>query len=337
MCRIIPKLDKLCEHVIVHTGQNYDNKLNGIFMEQLKIRKPNYYLNATGSFGEQLAKMSAPLEAILLKEKPDAFLVLGDTNSSLGAIIAKRLGVKVFHMEAGNRCYDDQVPEEVNRRIIDHCSDVLMPYTERSRANLLREGIEGERIYVTGNPINEVLKAFSKQIKASDMMDQLELEPGKFFLATLHRAENLDNPERLGKFIQAFNHLAQKLPVIWSCHPRTQKHLDNYPFRDGVVATEPLGLFDFVKLEQNAHCILTDSGTVQEEAAIFSVPVVTLRDSTERPETLETGSNFISGCEPDAIIRGVNVVTKSKGRAPAEYLTDDVSDTVVKIVLGFHK
>lgn len=305
-------------------------------MEQLKIRKPDHNLEATGSFGRQLAVIMQKLEKIIDKEKPDAFLVLGDTNSSLGGIMAKRMGIKVFHMEAGNRCYDEIVPEEVNRRLIDHSSDILLPYTERSRQNLLAEGIPGKRIYVTGNPIKEVLDIFADDIDKSDIMDNLELQKNKFFLVTLHRAENLDNPERLGKFVQAFNMIAErfKVPIIWSCHPRTQKHLDNYPFKENIVATRPLGLFDFVKLEKNAYCVLTDSGTVQEECAIFGKPVVTLRDSTERPETVEVGSNFISGCEPGDILRGINVVTRGKGRTPPEYLVDNVSDTVARIVLS---
>lgn len=330
---IIPKLDNLCEHILVHTGQNYDPNLSDVFMKQLGIRNPNYYLNAKGSFGEQMAKIIPPLEAIILKEKPSAFLVLGDTNSSLGAIVAKRLGVRVFHMEAGNRCYDDNVPEEVNRRIIDHSSDVLMPYTERSRANLLAEGIEGRRIYVTGNPIKEVLDSFASQIDQSDGIS------GGHFLVTLHRAENVDNPARLQKSIEAFNQINQKyeLPIVWSVHPRTRDRLKGMKLGRHIILLEPLGFFEFVKLEKTAYCVLTDSGTVQEECAIFGVPVVTLRDSTERPETVEAGSNYISGCEPESVVMGVELATGSQGRTPPEYLVDNVSDTVCKIVLGYYK
>lgn len=333
---IIPKLDNLCEQVLVHTGQNYDPGLNDIFVKQLKIRKPNYYLNAVGSFGEQLSKMVVPLEAILAKEEPDAFLVLGDTNSSLGAIIAKRMGIRVFHMEAGNRCYDDDVPEEVNRRIIDHCSDILMPYTERSRQNLLAEGIPGERIYVTGNPIKEVLDKFKKPIKDNDIMERLELEPQRFFLVTLHRQENLAN---LSEFVEAFNAIAVTygMPIIWSVHPRTQKLLGRYRFHEGVVAIKPLGLFEFVKLEQNAYCVLTDSGTVQEECTIFGIPVITLRNSTERPETIEVGANYVSGSEPEVILDGIKAVVGTSWSPPPEYLARNVSDTVAKIVLSHWK
>lgn len=325
--------------MLVHTGQNFDPNLNDIFMKQLKIREPDYQLEATGSFGEQVATIMEGLEDIIEEEKPDAFLVLGDTNSSLGAIMAKRLGVRVFHMEAGNRCYDDSVPEETNRRIIDHSSDILLPYTERSRANLLREGIEGERIYVTGNPIKEVLDSFKEQIDASGIIDSLELYKGKYFLATLHRAENVDDPERLIKFIEALNQITNKytFPIVWSVHPHTHKQIAKYELSDGIITTQPLGLFDFIKLEKNAYCVLTDSGTVQEECAIFGVPVVTLRDSTERPETIESGSNFISGCEPEAILRGIEVVTRPGIRqAPEEYFVENVSDTILKIVLSYH-
>lgn len=279
--------------------------------------------------------MMSKLENVLLDEQPDAFLVLGDTNSSLGAIVAARMGINVFHMEAGNRCYLN-TPEEINRRLIDSCSDILLPYTERSRQNLISEGVHGQRIFVTGNPIYEVLSKFSKQIKSSDIMDRLELDEGKFFLVTLHRAENLDNPERLKQFINGLNFTAQRyeMPIILSAHPRLQPHLDNHPFHEGIVATKPLGFFDFVHLEQKAYCVLTDSGTVQEECAIFGVPVVTLRDATERPETIEVGSNFIAGKNPVDLLRGIEVARSGHGRTPAEYMVPNVSDTVVKIVLS---
>lgn len=342
LCLIVDKLDKLCDQVLVHTGQNYDPNLNDIFVEQLGIRKADYHLDAKGTFGQQAGTILTKLEDIIAKEKPDAFLVLGDTNSSLGAIMAKRYGVKVFHMEAGNRCYDDRVPEENNRRIIDSQSDVLLPYSERSRANLIREGVAGERIYVTGNPIKEVLDHFAPQIDSSDIMQKLEVERSKFFLMTLHRAENVDPADRLAKFAEAFNSIYDqyKLPMIWSVHPRTRQRLASQPdlkLRDGIKVVEPLGLFEFNNLQKNAYCVLSDSGTAQEECSIFGVPTVTLRDVTERPETLEAGSNFISGCEPEAILRGIATVTGSENNwsAPAEYLTPNVSDIVVRIVLSY--
>ncbi|HPM27994.1 MAG TPA: UDP-N-acetylglucosamine 2-epimerase (non-hydrolyzing) [bacterium] len=341
LCLIIKKLDKACEQIVVHTGQNYDNNLNDIFLKQLNVRPMNYYLGATGSPAEQIGKILVDLEKIINKEKPDRFLVLGDTNSSMGAIVAKRMAVPVYHMEAGNRCYDDRVPEEVNRRIIDHSSDILMPYTERSRQNLLREGIEGKRIYVTGNPIKEVLDNFHEGISASKIIKKLKLESKKYFLATLHRQENVDSPERLKAFVKAYNKLVltYKIPLIWSVHPRTRNQLkkNNIKLASKVRSIEPLGLFDFVNLEKNAYCVLSDSGTVQEECAIFGVANVTTRDTTERPETIEAGSNFLSGCSTSTILAGVKLATSQKNhwQAPREYLAENVSDTVVRILLSY--
>ncbi|HOE74745.1 MAG TPA: UDP-N-acetylglucosamine 2-epimerase (non-hydrolyzing) [bacterium] len=341
LCLIIKKLDKACEQILVHTGQNYDNNLNDIFLSELGVRKMNYYLGATGTPAEQIGKILVGLEKIIAKEKPDRFLVLGDTNSSMGAIVAKRMAIPVYHMEAGNRCYDDRVPEEVNRRIIDHSSDVLMPYTERSRQNLLREGIEGERIYVTGNPIKEVLDNFHKEIDNSKAIKKLKLEPKKYFLATLHRQENVDEPKRLKTFVEAYSRLTAtyKMPLIWSVHPRTQNRLKagRVTLSNRIKTVKPLGLFDFVHLEKNAYCVLSDSGTVQEECAIFGTANVTIRDTTERPETIEAGSNFLSGCNTKTILTGVKLATaqKSNWQAPREYLTDNVSDTVLRILLSY--
>jgi UDP-N-acetylglucosamine 2-epimerase (non-hydrolysing) len=234
------------------------------------------------------------------------------------------------------------VPEEVNRRIIDHSSDVLLPYTERSRANLLREGIQGERIYVTGNPIKEVLDNFEKQIDSSKIMEKLNVETEKFFLATLHRQENVDEPERLKDFVKAFNQLVKtyRIPLIWSVHPRTRKRLNNLKIAidPRVIPIEPLGLFDFVNLEKNSKCLLSDSGTVQEEGAIFNIPCVTLRDVTERPETIEAGTNFLSGGNPKSILLGVKTVLQKdyEWTAPPEYLVENVSDKIAKIVLSYN-
>ncbi|MFH0816517.1 MAG: UDP-N-acetylglucosamine 2-epimerase (non-hydrolyzing) [Methanobacteriota archaeon] len=339
LSRVIEKLDKSADHVIVHTGQNYDKNLDEIFFRQLGVRKPDHYLGARGSFAEQVGTILNGTEAAIASEKPDKMLVLGDTNSALSALVAKRRGVPVYHMEAGNRCYDDRVPEEVNRRVIDHSSDVLMPYTERSRANLVREGIPGERIFVTGNPIKEVLDHYEPQIRASKVMQRLGVKPGKYFLATLHRAENVDVAERLDNFVKAFNALAAeyKVPIIWSVHPHTRARLLKRKLDKRITATEPMGLFDFVKLEKGAMCVLTDSGTVQEECCIFKVPNVTLRDVTERPETIEVGSNMLSGAEPKRIGKCVESALghPCDWQPPREYLVNDVSSTVVNIVHGY--
>ena len=263
---------------------------------------PDEFLEAKGTFGEQTGIILTKIEKILLTEKPDKFLVLGDTNSALAAIVAKRLGIPVYHMEAGNRCYDDHVPEETNRRLIDHSSVVLMPYTERSRQNLLREGIAGERIFVTGNPILEVIRKHQTEIDHSGILKKLNIQSGKYFLITLHRAENVDDEVRLKQFAEAFDLLQKKYncPFIVSTHPRTKIRLETFGITVGnpeIRLLEPFGFFDFIALEQKAKCVLSDSGTVQEECSIFIVPNVTLRDVTERPETIDCGSNILSGAE----------------------------------------
>lgn len=344
LSRIIPKLDRLCEHVLVHTGQNYDPNLSEIFFDELGIRAPDHFLGVQGrSFGDQIGQIIHNSEEIMRSEQPDRLLILGDTNSSLSAIVAKRMGIPVYHMEAGNRCYDDRVPEEVNRRIIDHSSDVLLPYTERGRANLLREGIAGERIYVTGNPINEVLEHYRGSIESSGVLERLNLEPGRYFLVTMHRAENVDIESRLRALIAAMERLHQiyNVPLICSLHPRTRDTMKRFGLLErispGIQFHAPFGLFDFIRLEQNACCVLSDSGTVQEECCIFHVPNVTLRDVTERPETIECGSNILSGADHDTIVRAVKCVLSRDPdwKVPDEYMAGRVSDTIVKIMVGY--
>jgi len=342
LCRIIEKLDCLYDQVLVHTGQNYSEKLSDIFFEQLGVRPADYYMDAKGTFGEQIGRILSESERLMLQEKPDKFLVLGDTNSSLAAIMAKRLGVPVYHMEAGNRCFDDRVPEEVNRRIIDHCSDVLMPYTERSRQNLLREGIPSQRIFVTGNPIYEVIQYYDKQIKNSTILQQLDLEEKQYFLVTIHRAENVDLPDRFAEFISAFDILQKKYkyPVIVSTHPHTHARMKDFKItlnNELVRFIEPFGFFEFIKLERNAFCVLSDSGTVQEECSIFKVPNITIRDVTERPETIEWGNNILSGGKKTDIIECVKIAISryQNGNTPTEYLVENVSDTVINILAGF--
>jgi UDP-N-acetylglucosamine 2-epimerase (non-hydrolysing) len=341
LSRVIPLLDELCNHCVINTGQNFDSKLNGIFFTDLGLRKPNYLFDTKSETTiEQIAKILIETEKILIKEKPDRVLLLGDTNSALTAIVAKRMHIPVFHMEAGNRCFDDRVPEEVNRRIIDHSTDIAMPYTERSRENLLREGILSKKIYVTGNPIFEVIEFYSTQIEASDILNSLKIEKQNYFLVTLHRQENVDVPERLNDFIESFKMLFSqfKLPIVISLHPRTRSQLakQSKAFHNEMIIMEPIGFFEFVHLEKNALCVLSDSGTVQEECSIFRVPNVTLRDVTERPETVEAGSNFVVGCNPASINRAIKTVMLSPGQwePPVEYLKKNVSQTVSKIVLA---
>jgi UDP-N-acetylglucosamine 2-epimerase (non-hydrolysing) len=339
---IIKQLDEHANHVLVHTGQNYDERLSDLFFRELAVRRPDVCLKVSGAtFGVQAGEILARSEALLLEHRPDRVLILGDTNSGLAAIVARRLGIPVYHMEAGNRCYDFGVPEESNRRIIDHVSSVLMPYTERSRDNLLREGISAENIFVTGNPINEVMQHFAEKIAASTALGDYRVQEKLFFLVTLHRAENVDVEERLRSVMEALVLLQQRygFPVICSLHPRTRSKVKQFGIsldRTGLRFVEPIGFFDFVRLEQGAFCVLTDSGTVQEETCILGVPNVTLRDVTERPETIECGSNVLAGCAAQTILNMVQLVTQrvTAWQPPPEYLRPDVANTAVRVLLG---
>ncbi|HEX6099707.1 MAG TPA: UDP-N-acetylglucosamine 2-epimerase (non-hydrolyzing) [Thermoanaerobaculia bacterium] len=342
LSRVIPLLDGLCEHVLVHTGQNYDPTLSDVFFSELNVRQPDHYMGVRGSMAGQIAGILTNAEELFTQHKPDRLLILGDTNSGLAAMVAARMRIPVFHMEAGNRCYDDRVPEEINRRVIDHTSDVLMPYTYRSKENLVREGIARERIFVTGNPIFEVLEHYAPQVDASDVLDRLGVQAGEFFLVTLHRAENVDQPARLDSFLTALARVADEYakPMVVSVHPRTADALSRHgltPGSDRVRMMPPLGFFDFVKLEKSAFCVLSDSGTVQEECCIYGIANVTLRDVTERPETVECGSNILSGADPDMILTAVKIATTmNKGwNPPPEYLEPRVAPTVARIVLGY--
>lgn len=343
LSRVIPLLDNAADHVLVHTGQNYDVRLNDVFFDELGVRQPDEHMAVrAASPAAQIGQILEQSEALFLKHRPDRLLVLGDTNSGMSSIAARRLGIPVYHMEAGNRCYDDRVPEEVNRRVIDHCSTVLMPYTERSRANLLREGIAGDRIFVTGNPIKEVIDAFDKAIESSRILDTLALRPQGYFLVTMHRAENVDIESRLRDLVEGLRRLHHTFdrPVICSFHPRTRSKVEAFGVdvqSPGLRFVEPFGFFDFIRLEQQAFCTLSDSGTVQEETCLFRVPNVTIRDVTERPETVECGSNYLSGTDPGEIVRAVTLVTTTPARwtPPREYLAEDVAATVCKIVTGY--
>lgn len=337
---VIDALDASCEHTLVHTGQNFDCRLSDLFFDELGLRAPDVHMGVRGDgFADQIGQIISRAGALFAEKRPDALLILGDTNTGLTAIVAKRMGIPVFHMEAGNRCYDDRVPEEVNRRVIDHSSSVLLPYTHRSAANLVREGVERHRVFVTGNPIKEVLDRYREQIAASKTLETLELTPGAFMVATVHRAETVDVESRLRSLATSLERVAATygMPVICSLHPRTADRMKSLSVTaDGVRFVEPLGLFDFVALEQAAHCVLSDSGTVQEECCIFGVPTVTLRDVTERPETIECGSNVLSGVEPDSVLACVDLAVRRRGgwTPPAEYLADNVSETVARIVIG---
>lgn len=343
LSRVIPQLDAACTHRLVHTGQNHDPLLSDVFFDELGVRAPDHYLHVPtdAGFAAQIGGLIARVGEVLAREQPDRVLILGDTNSGLAAIVAARMGIPVFHMEAGNRCYDDRVPEEINRRVIDHSSTVLLPYTIRSKENLVREGVERERIFVTGNPIFEVLEHYADRVESSDALTRFGVEPRRYFLLTLHRAENVDDPARLARLVEALVGVAKAhgLPALFSVHPRTAQKLEAAglaPDPAHVQLLKPLGFFDFVKLEREARAVLSDSGTVQEECAIFHVPTVTIRDVTERPETLECGSNILSGSAPADVARAMRIVLSGEPvwSAPPEYLARGVARTVVKLLLG---
>ncbi len=342
LSRIIPAIDALCEHRLVHTGQNADPGLSDVFFRELGVRAPDQNLGiSSASFAEQVGRVVSGVDAILADFRPDRVVILGDTNSGLAAIPAARRRIPVFHLEAGNRCYDDRVPEELNRRLIDHASTLLLPYTQRSMENLVREGIERERIFVIGNPIFEVLEHYAPQIDRSDVLARLSLAPGEFLLATFHRAENVDDMDRLASLLEALVAAGESLsiPVVASVHPRTRDRLAAHGLADRAARLrllEPLGFFDFVKLEKTARAMLSDSGTVQEECAILGRPAVTVRDATERPETLECGSNVLAGAATEDIRRALRAALLSPRRwaPPPEYLVAGVSDTVAKLVVG---
>jgi len=339
---IIGKLDGLCDHRLIHTGQNSDPGLSDVFFRELGVRKPDCFLGVdTSSPGRQIGGILEGCERAFGESRPDRVLVLGDTNSALSVYIAKRMGIPVFHMEAGNRCFDDRVPEEINRRIVDTCSDVLMPYTARSRENLLREGYPGERIIVTGNPVLEVIMRHGESIESSGILERLGLSPGSYFLVTAHRAENVDVETRLADILKSLVLIQEKygLPVIVSVHPRTRarlKAMGSLPDNAMIRFMEPFGFFDFIRLERNARCVLTDSGTVQEECCIFRTPNVTIRDVTERPETIECGSNILSGVVPDQVLRCVQKAVDSPRiwTPPPEYMREDVSEVVTSVLMS---
>lgn len=339
---VIGLLDRHCEHVLVHTGQNFSASLSDVFFQELGVRAPDVHLGiGGGTAGQQMGRILEAVEAQMLQRRPDRLLVLGDTDSGFAAVAARRLGIPVFHMEAGNRCFDDRVPEEINRRVIDHCSSVLMPYTERSRANLLREGIDSASIFVTGNPIRQVIEHHAARIDTSAVLDDLDLTPGSYFLVTMHRAENVDDEAVLASLMQGLDTLVRRhdRTAIVSVHPRTWARLQAFGLSavdERLRLLEPLGFFDFVRLERDAFCLISDSGTVQEEACLLGRPNVTIRNVTERPETVECGSNILAGTDGDRIVEAVDLVTHQTPawKPPDEYLRTDVAETVSRIVLG---
>jgi UDP-N-acetylglucosamine 2-epimerase (non-hydrolysing) len=327
----------------VNTGQNKDPMLSKVFFEELDIRTPDLYLDVdTSTLGAVLGDTLAKIEKVFLEHKPDAVLILGDTNSAISAVLAKRMHIPVYHMEAGNRSFDENVPEETNRRLVDHVSDFNLPYTEHARRNLLAEGLPPRRIMVSGSPMREVLDYYMAKIQASKILNTLELEPHKYFLVSAHRQENVDSPERLKDFLETLKkvHESWGLPIMVSTHPRTRKLLEAIPgYKEtrGVVFHEPFGFVDYNKLQLNAKCVLSDSGTISEESIILGFPAVTIRDSMERPEALESGGIVMTGLKAPNVLAGIQYVTENGNSAkllPAGYEVTDCSTRVVGFMLS---
>lgn len=338
----IRALDKYFDHILVHTGQNYDYELNEIFFNQLELRKPDYYLSAVGKdLGETMGLIIAKSYEVIKKEKPDALLVLGDTNSALSAIAAKRLKVPIFHMEAGNRCWDWNVPEMVNRTIVDHISDINLPYTENSRRYLLSEGMDGKTIFVTGSPMYEVLNYHKDKIEISRAMQYLNLKKNQYILVSAHREENIDNEKHFMSLMNAINAVAEhyNMPIIYSCHPRSRHIIEqrHFKFHPLVKELKPFGLFDYCSLQKNAFVVLSDSGTLTEESAMLGFKAVLIRTSTERPEGLDQGSTILGQIDEKHILNAIDIATKAPltSNLVNEYKVDNVSERVAKIILSY--
>lgn len=345
LSEVIKKCDKYFDHVLVHTGQNWDYTLNQVFFENLKLREPDFYLDAAGNnLGETMGNVIAKSYTLFTEIKPDAMLLLGDTNSALAAYSAKRLKIPIFHMEAGNRCFDQNVPEEINRKIIDHISEVNLPYTEHARRYLLSEGLKPEYTITTGSPMAEVLAVNKTNIENNNILAKLNLEPNNYFILSMHREENVDSDYAFDKLISSANAIAEyyNKPIIFSVHPRTQARLDskNIRLHDLIKISKPFGLFDYIKLQKNAYCVISDSGTLSEETNMLGFPGVLIRTSTERPESFDTGSALIGGLDSETIISSIEMAvdtfnSESIYRVPDAYKDTNVSSKVVKIIQSY--
>lgn len=347
LSRVMAKLDQYTDHVIVHTGQNYDYELNQIFFEDLGIRAPDHFLEAaSGSAAETIGAIIAKADALIAAERPDAVLVLGDTNSCLAVIPARRRRVPVFHMEAGNRCFDDRVPEEINRRIVDHTADVNLPYSTIARDYLLAEGLPPDRVIKTGSPMFEVLTHHRTAIEGSDVLERLGFRKGEYFLVSAHREENVDSDRNLHALADSLNAIAEAHPdhpVLISTHPRTRKRIDatGITFHPGVVTMKPFGFIDYNALQLHARVTLSDSGTISEESSILNFPALNIREAHERPEAMEEASVMMVGVKRDRILRGLQILAdQPRGddrllRLPADYAMPNVSDKVLRIIMSY--
>ena len=346
LSRVVAKLDQFCDHIFVHTGQNYDYELNGVFFEELGVRKPNVFLEVAGkNAAETIGQVIIAADKLFEEYQPDALVLLGDTNSALSAIAAKRRRIPIFHMEAGNRCFDDRVPEEINRRIVDHISDINMPYSDIARDYLLREGLPPDQIIKTGSPMREILNFYSKNIEESRILEKLKLTSGQYFLVSSHREENVDSVENLTRFIGLLNSISTKykLPVIVSTHPRTRNRMEKLDIEtnSNIQFLKPFGFFDYVKLQLESKCVLSDSGTITEESSILNFPALNLRETQERPEGFEEASVMLVGLNPDRVIQGIEILeAQPKGQKRLLELVDaysplNVSDKVLRIVQSY--
>ena len=344
LARLIPLLDETVNHIFVHTGQNTDPKLTDIFFSELKIRKPDYFLEVnTASLGSVLGDTLIKVEEIFIKHKPNGVAILGDTNSSIAAVLAKRMQIPVYHMEAGNRSFDENVPEETNRRMIDHAADFNLPYTEHARRNLLNEGLHPRRILLTGSPMKEILDHFKNDIEGSSILETLKLKKNEYFLVSAHRQENVDSEVRLCNLLESLLGISQTwgLPVVVSTHPRTRKQMQSLPgFKEipNVLFHEPFGFFDYNKLQISAKCVISDSGSISEESSILGFPAVTIRDSMERPEALDSGSIIMTGLRKDEVLAGIEAVISQRksfeSTMPLGYEVSDFSKRVVNFILS---
>jgi UDP-N-acetylglucosamine 2-epimerase len=344
LSRVIAKLDETVNHIFVHTGQNYDPKLNDIFFEELKVRKPDYFLDVdTRSLGAVMGDTLKKIEEVFIKHKPDGVAILGDTNSAVAALLAKRMHIPVYHMEAGNRSFDENVPEESNRRMVDHVSDFNMPYNSYSYENLRNEGIHPRRLLKTGSPMREILEHYRADIEASNVLSDLGLAKGGYFLVSAHRQENVDNPARLSDLLETLKaiHEDWKIPVMVSTHPRTRKQLENLPGyveTPGVIFHEPFGFMAYNKLQLNSLAVISDSGTISEESSILGIPAITIRDSMERPEALEVAGVVMTGLKSDNVIAGLKEVIANPPKAdrtlPEGYEVQNFAERVVRFILS---
>jgi len=344
LAEIIKLADINFNHILVHTGQNYDYNLNEIFFENLGLRKPDYFLGVAGiHLGETIGNVISKSYEVLLKEVPDALLVLGDTNSVLCTIAAKRLKIPIFHMESGNRCFDQNVPEEINRKISDHISDINLTYTEHSRRYLLSEGFRKDHVFVTGSPLYEVLLKNLEKINNSQIHEKLKIKPKNYFVVSAHREENIDLGNNFFDLVEALNVVAEKykMPIIFSTHPRTKKkiELNKIKFHPLIKTLPPFGFFDYIKLQQNAYCVLSDSGTISEESAMMKFPAVSIRTSTERPEAIDIGSIVLGGISTNEILNAINICIQTYDIAnlklPFEYEIKDVSNRVIRLIQSY--